>query len=175
MIRPVRNASAWQQHVCFRESGEPSVARAAFQWLWQNKLGLALSLDLSRCQRSQGSVRGSMFGPCETYDRELWVQRPALKSPYANIRKARLGFFFFPVLFLNWKLISRKADPAKRGKHMVGGDGGAGCCERHTSWMTFCRALPSTCHWNTAWLIKVSVASDFHWHSTPRATLGAFG
>lgn len=26
-----------------------------------------------------------------------------------------------------------------------------------------------------AWLIKVSVALDFHWHSTPRATLGALG
>lgn len=52
-------------------------------------------------------------------------------------------------------------------------EGDPGCCRLQNSRMTFSRMLPPACHWNTVWLIKVSVALDFHWHSTPRATLGA--
>lgn len=52
-------------------------------------------------------------------------------------------------------------------------EGDPGCCRLQNSRMTFSRMLPPACHWNTVWLIKVSVALNFHWHSTPRATLGA--
>lgn len=56
-------------------SGEPSVERAAFQRLWQNKLGLTLGLDPSCSQCSRGSVCGTMFSTSKTYESHLWVQR----------------------------------------------------------------------------------------------------
>lgn len=52
-------------------------------------------------------------------------------------------------------------------------EGDPRCCRLQNSCMTFSRMLPPACHRNTVWLIKVSVALDFHWHSTPQATLGA--
>lgn len=64
----------------------------------------------------------------------------------------------------------------RRRTGQLGGEkpeGDPGCCRLQNSRMTFSRMLPPACHWNTVWLIKVSVALDFHWHSTPRATLGA--
>lgn len=59
---------------------------------------------------------------------------------------------------------------AASGKNLRGNPG---CSTPHNSCMTFSQMLPPACQWNTVCLIKVSVALDFHWHSTPQATLGA--
>lgn len=107
----------------------------------------------------------------QTYQRELGVQRPTLKTLHGDRRKNKYWIFF--VGFFGgfvFKLKMTFSHNQEGRPH----DGGGGC-KLHTNRMTFCRALPSTCHWNTAWLIKLSVALDFHWHRSPRATLGAIG
>lgn len=66
---------------------------------------------------------------------------------------------------------------AKGGCHYGGVEqvevGGGPGCHRLQRQMTFVKMLLPACAWNGGWLIKVSLALDFHWHSRPRATLGA--
>lgn len=83
----------------------------------------------------------------QTYQRELGVQIPTLKTLHADRRKTSIGFFwgeFCFVFFFKLKMTFSHNQEAR--PHDGGGVGGRGVLQAAHQPNDLCRALPSTCH-----------------------------
>lgn len=139
--------------------------------------GPQISFDLSHCQHSK-SLRVLWY----------WWGRITKAANVAETTPFKKKLLIIPIIkwvcFVYCRDIPEWAEGAEgQERRCFVLEGGPGIWEKNRggprvpqtahSRMTFSRMLPPACHWNTVWLIKISVALNFHWHSTPQATLGA--